>query len=133
MSTGAMLCRPEHVCYRQEHAHKSIVVSTGALSVGMSIVLSTLAMPCRPVHSIIGRSMPTGVLWFWRLGGRSTVLSQSDRSMILAVGALFCRQEHCFVDRRSQSDKSLVLLAGALFCRQELGFVDRSNAMSTAA
>ena len=103
-----------------------------------SMVLSTGAMPCRPVHSIIDRSMPTGVLWFWRFGGRSTLLSQSDRSMVLAVGALFYRQEHYLVDRshamstgaqfyrQEHAHRSIVVSTGALFCRHEHCFVDRS-------
>ena len=119
MSTGAYYDR-------QEHAHRSIVVLAfwrrehSFVPVrqehcfgGTRIVLSTGAMLCRPQHSFIDRSMPAGVLWFWRFGGRSTVLSQSDRSMVLAVGALFRRQEHCFVDR------SDAMSTGAQVYRQE--------------
>ena len=54
----------------------------------------------------------------------------------MSTAAMFCRHEHCFVDR------SIVLAAGALFCaslagalfwRQEHCFVDRSMVLSTGA
>ena len=111
--------------------------------------MSTGAMLCRSEHSLIDRSMPTGVLCSWRFGGRSTVLSQSDRSIVLAIGALLCRQEHglsscalfCGQEHGfggrgtvlSHSDRSIALAAGPSFCLQEHGFVRKSNAMSTGA
>ena len=140
VSTGALFCRHEH-CF----VDWSIVWAAGTLFcpsltgilfwrqehcfVDRSMVLSTGAMPCRPVHSIIDRSMPTGVLWFGRFGGRSTLLSQSDRSIVLAVGALLCRQEHGFCrPEQCHVDRSIVLSTGA--CSQEHCDVDGSIVLS---
>ena len=76
--------------------------------------------------------MATAVLWFGRFGGRNTVLSQSDRSIVLSVGALFCRQEHGFVDRiNAMSTGACLLSTGA--CPQEYCGVDRSIVLSTGA
>ena len=84
MSTGAQF-------YRQEHAHRSIVVSTGALFclrehcfVDRSIVLAAEALFCPSL---------TGALF-----GRHEHCFV-DRSMVLSTGAMPCRPEHRFIDR----------------------------------
>ena len=128
MAVGAFFVDTSMVC-RHEHCFvdRSIVLAAEALFcpslkgalfgrhehcfADRSMVLSTGAMPCRPVHSIIDRSMPTGVLWFWR-------------------------QEHCFVPVRQEhgfGGRSIVLSTGALFGRQEPCDVDRSTVLSTGA
>ena len=76
MSTGAWLCRQEPcdvdrsiVCYRQEHAHRSIVVSTGAsfcrhehYFVDRSVVLAAGAQFCPQENGFVDKShaMSTG-------------------------------------------------------------------------
>ena len=92
VSTGALFCR-----HQQCFVDRSIVLAaealfchslTGALFcwqehcfVDRSLVMSTGAMLCRPEHS--DRSMPQEHCGF----GGSTVLSQSGRSIVVAVGA----------------------------------------------
>ena len=116
-----MVCRHKH-CF----VDRSIVLAAEALFCpSLREALFRRQEHCF-FHSIKPFStfcMSTGLVYFHNpqlfrrqehcFGSKSTVLAQSDRSIVLAAGALFCRQEHDFVDR------SIAMSTGALLYRQE--------------